>query len=122
MISTNYKEDVLNSKTDDIIESIFLKYNLNVKDYKYIPYKSTIEIPEDSYIMYISKKSFIKKTGILKSVKDISIIELRSKNKKIVWYIYTDKHYIFLKTSTRDKFKDALRDLVNSDFKIIKKN
>jgi hypothetical protein len=85
-------------------------------DYNYT--EDILNIPIGCHLKYVSKKNFIKKSGILKEIKDETILELRVF--KTRWFIYTDKYYIFYKKIVKNKFKKILEDLVKNDFKIIK--
>jgi len=98
-------------------ENILDKFKNELIDYNYT--EDIINISIGSHLIYISKKNFIKKSGVLKEIKDETILELTIFKRR--WFIYTNKYYIFYKKIVRNKFKKILEDLVKNNFKIIKK-
>jgi hypothetical protein len=111
-----YKNDL---PLSEIINYICKTYNNKLKDYIYVDPLLIKDIPLGSSIAYISKKNFSKKGGFLKSIKDDTILELINSYNKSRWYVYTQKYYIFYKIPNRNKLKNALLNLINSDFKDI---
>jgi len=99
------------------MEKIYLKYKKDLTNYKYCEYNNFQTIPLKCHIKYISKNNFIKKSGYLKENKN-SIMNLYNGNKN--WFIYTDKYYIFYKLYNKDKLKEYLQNIIDSDFKIKK--
>jgi hypothetical protein len=106
---------------DNNVNNILLRYNTELIDYKYCDKDDIINIPLGSNIIYFSKKNLLKKNGLLKNIKDNTILEL--KTKKYKWYIYVNEYYIFYKISNNNnnnKLRDVLKCLVNNNF-VIKK-
>ena len=97
-------------------ENILDKLKNELIDYNYT--EDIINIPIGSHLKYVSKKNLVKKSGILKEIKDETILELRVFKTK--WFIYTDKYYIFYKKIVKNKFKKILEDLVKSDFIVVR--
>jgi len=104
---------------DNRLNFILNKYNNELKNYVYI--NDIRNINEKTSIRYISKNNLIMKNGYFRKYIDPNIIELYINSNKI-WYIYTDKYYFFYKKSNNDVMRDSLQSLVDSGFKIIKKN
>jgi hypothetical protein len=101
---------------DSKLEYIKNKFQTQLENYKFINNDETCNINPKSYIIYIKKSNLNMKKGYVKEVRDKSIIELINYSKKITWFIYTKDYYIFVRISYNDKLKNALKDLVNSDF------
>ena len=101
------------------MEHILHKYKNELVNYKFVEDSDILSLPLGCHIIYFSKDNYIKKSGTLKDVKDISILELRYFKKK--WYIYTKNNYIFFKERI-NKLRNSLQSLLNSDFKITKKS
>jgi hypothetical protein len=106
--------DYLLTKIMEIHKDVLYKY-------EYCKNEDINKIPIGSYILYIGKSAYYKKTGYLNEVVDDHIIKLHSRNKKIKWHIYTNNYYIFYKDPSNDPLKLSLLKLLNSDFKITKK-
>lgn len=101
------------------MEIILHKYKNELLNYKFVEDSDILSLPLGCHIIYFSKDQSVKKSGTLKDIKDISILELRYiKNR---WYIYTKNNYIFFKLKT-NKLRNSLESLLNSDFKITKKS
>ena len=103
---------------EEIINKIFIKYNMELINYKYIEYENIKDVQKGSFIRYISKKNLIKKGGFLKEVKDPSVIELYNNMIRKKWCIYIDKYYLFYKVPNRNKLKNALQNLLDTNFGI----
>ena len=91
---------------------ICLKYKDILTNYQYID--NLLDIPLKSHVIYISKKTQLKKGGFLKDIDEEGIIHLFVGNRK--WSIYSDKNYIFYKLSKNEVFKRTLQKLVDNDF------
>jgi hypothetical protein len=104
---------------DNRLNFILNKYNNELKNYVYI--NDIRNINEKTSIRYISKNNLSIKNGYFRKYIDPNIIELYINSNKI-WYIYADKYYFFYKKSNNDVMRDSLQSLVDSGFKIIKKN
>jgi len=100
------------------IKKIYLKYKDDLINYKYCSVTDIDSIPLKSNIKYISKNNFIKKNGFLKEIKNSNIMHLYNSNRN--WFIYVDKYYIFYKLHNKNKLKECLQNIINSDFKIKK--
>jgi len=98
IINIKYSNDLINYKFSD-----------NIKDIK-----------SGLHIKYFSKKNLFKKSGIISSIKDDSILELTNINRNRKWFIYYDTNYIFYKNPGRASLKNKLEYLLNNNF-LIKK-
>ena len=107
---------------EEIINKIFIKYNMELINYKYIEYENIKDVQKGSFIRYISKKNLIKKGGFLKEVKDPSVIELYNNMIRKKWCIYIDKYYLFYKVPNRNKLKNALQNLLDTNFGLRKRD
>lgn len=109
---------------DNNLRLILNKYESELENYKYIESIEDLEnVPIGTYIKYICKKSiFKKKGGFIRNVKDKSILELNNNLLKRKWYIYIDKYYLFYRVSEKEKLKNLLQKMINSNFEILKIN
>ena len=97
------------------LKNIISKYEDDLIGYIYCENDNISNIPLGSNIIYINKNNFLKKKGTLKNYRN-SILELISRNKKISWFIYIDKFYIFYKEKNNNNFKLFLKELVKDNF------
>jgi hydroxymethylpyrimidine pyrophosphatase-like HAD family hydrolase len=100
------------------MQYILQTYKNELSTYKLVENDDILNLPIGCHIIYFSKKILNKKSGTLKSIKDILVLELRYMKKK--WYIYTNDNYIFFRERS-SKLRNSLQSLLNSDFKISKK-
>lgn len=105
----------------DLLNEVFIKYKDELEGYTYVTEKDIKYLSNGCYVVYISKKNFRKKGGLLKQVIDPTILELFDTYKNRRWYIYTTEHLIFYKNIVKNKMKELLIKMVNDDFKSIKK-
>jgi hypothetical protein len=105
----------------DLLNEVFIKYKDELQDYTYVTFKDIKNLSNGCYVVYISKKNFRKKGGLLKQIIDPTILELFDTYKNRRWYIYTSEYFIFYKNIIKNKMKDLLIKMVNSDFESIKK-
>ena len=108
------------SQNDSRLEYVTNRYKTKLENYKYIQYDQLCNIEPKTHICYIKKTNLNIKNGYVKEVKDNSIIELTNHYKKRIWFIYTNDYYIFVRTSNNNKFKMALKDLIDDDFSVIR--
>ena len=106
---------------DNRLNLILYKYDNELKNFIYIEKNNLKDIQPKTRVKYISKNNLLIKNAYFKRYIDINIIELYINSKKI-WNIYTENFYFFSKKSNNDILRSALENLVNSNFKIIKKN
>jgi hypothetical protein len=104
------------TQNDTRLEYVLNRYKTKLENYKYVQYEQLCNIESKSHISYIKKSNLNIKNGYVKEVKDNSIIELTNHYKKLIWFIYTKDYYIFVRESNTNKFKMALKSLVDSDF------
>jgi len=114
--SSNYTYDI---SLPENINYLYKTQYVKLKDYIYVDPLLIKNIPLGSSIAYVAKKTFSKKGGFLKSIKDDTILELINSYNKSRWYVYTDQYHIFYKIPNRNKLKSALLNLINTDFKDI---
>ena len=109
---------------DNNLKFILNKYEEELENYKYIQNVEDLEnIPTGTYIKYICKKSiFKKKGGFFKDIKNKSILELYNNLIKKKWCIYIDKYYLFYRISEKEKLKNLLQKMIDSNFEILKIN
>lgn len=103
-------------QNDTRLEYVLNRYKTKLENYKYVQYEQLCNIEPKTHISYIKKNNLNIKNGYVKEVKDNSIIELTNHYKKRIWFIYTKDYYIFVRESNTNKFKMALKSLVDSDF------
>jgi len=108
------------NQNDSRLEYVINRYKTKLENYKYIQYDQLCNIEPKTHISYIKKTNLNIKNGYVKEVKDNSIIELTNHYKKRIWFIYTNDYYIFVRTSNNNKFKSALKDLIDDDFSVIR--
>ena len=102
------------------LEQINKLYKDNLSNYKYIEPHNILNINIDSYIAYINNKLELKH-GFLVSIRNKNninniIFELKNKNNKYHWFIYTTKLYIFVRERPKDNFRDLLKSFIDNDF------
>ena len=95
-------------------------YKDELSNYKYIEPNNIPNIDIDSYICYINCKLKLKH-GYLVSIRNKNnmnniIYELKNKNNKRHWFIYTSNLYIFVKERPKDNFRDLLKSFIDNDF------
>ena len=106
----------------ELLNEVFIKYKDELEGYTYVTEKDIKNLSNGCYVVYISKKNFRKKGGLLKQIIDPTILELFDTYKNRRWYIYTTGHLIFYKNIVKNKMKELLIKMVNSDFDSIKKS
>lgn len=102
---------------DENLINIYKKYSDYLTEYEYL--KNYNDIPNNSEILYISKKNNTKKRALFINYIEDSIFELENSSRKRI-YIYPNQHYIFYKKKDMS-LKDMLSDLINNNFNIKKK-
>ena len=112
-------------KLNNIFNAILIdkrldKYSNYLKDTIYIDKNNILNVPLGSYIIYITKKSLIKKGGFLVQIINEDIYKIKNYNK--TWIIYNNKYYMFYKEPVRDKLRNILDNIVNNNFNIKIKN
>lgn len=110
-------EDILQNK----LNIIKTKYKDDINNYKYIHNINELSINDN--IWYIKKSTLMKKTGIIKSIIDNSIIELINQQKNKIWYIYCNQYIFFKKehnNNNNNKLKNILQTLLDTDFQDMK--
>lgn len=106
---------------EDRLKLILNKYKLELKNYNYLENNNLKNINPKTSIRYISINNLCIKNGYFRRLIEPNIMELYINSHKI-WYIYTDKYFFFSKKSNNNIMRDSLQSLVDSNFKIIKKN
>jgi hypothetical protein len=118
----NYNSDIdidNNNKINDKkieLEDILIKFKNDLLNYKYIEKEEIKNISIGSSICYFKKNTFKRKTGQIREIKNDDIIQLVSRNRKKIWFLYLDQNHIFLKESNKNKLKIALQTLIDDDF------
>jgi hypothetical protein len=107
--------NILNDKK---LCNAIIKYKDELENYIYVPEDNINSIPFGAHIQYISKISLIKKGGILKNIRDSSILEMKNFSTAKKWYVYIENCYIFYRIKSRPSLKDALKNLINNDFNL----
>jgi hypothetical protein len=102
---------------DENLINIYKIYSDYLTEYEYL--KNYNDIPNNSEILYISKKNNTKKRALFINYIEDSIFELQNSSRKRI-YIYPNQHYIFYKKKDMS-LKDMLSDLINNNFNIKKK-
>jgi hypothetical protein len=97
------------------LDKIYIRYKNDLINYKYCDYDNINNLSIGLHIQYICKKNLLKKSGFLKDIKNNSILELTSLNKKNKWYIYINQYYIFYKVRC-NKLKNTLLYLLDNNF------
>jgi hypothetical protein len=104
---------------DDRLNFIINKLSNELKNFVYID--DIQNISPKTKIKYISKNNLSIKNGYFKKYIEPNIIELYINSNKI-WSLYSNNYYFFYKKSKNDIFRYSLENLVNNNFKIVKKN
>ena len=99
---------------------ILEKYKNELSDYKIVDDNNILDLPKYCHIIYFSKKYLHKKSGMLKDIKDSSIVELCMNRVNRKWFIHRNENYIFYRPKC-SKLRNSLQNLLNSDFKVTKK-
>ena len=115
-------ENFIEKKSNDYIEFLIKKYEIELKDYKYIDPKNIDQIKLGGYIRCVDLEENLKWGGtVIKLINDKKIskfkIKLMNCNKNI-WSIKYSKFYIFFKNtvSSRDTFKNIFIKKANLNF------
>ena len=99
---------------ESTIRAKLKKYETILSTYKYIPEDEMSSMGLNTHVIYISKTGLTKKGGFLKSIRDVSILELYVFGRK--WNIYQNKYYIFNR-ERGNRMKYFLKSLIDNDFK-----
>ena len=108
------------TQNDSRLEYVLNRYKTKLENYEYVQYDELSNIEPKNHISYIKKSNLNIKNGYVKEIKDNSIIELTNHYKKRIWFIYSKDYYIFVRISNANKFKTALKSLIDSDFSDIR--
>lgn len=100
---------------------IFDKHSDKLYNYRYIEEENIDKIEPKTHLKYIKKNNcYLIKSGYFKSVLNSSILELYYGSRN--FYIYKDKYYLFEKINKNEQLKISLQKLLDTDFKVLKKN
>lgn len=99
---------------DSKLNIIKNRYKDEIKNYEFI--NNINELSIGDHIWYLKKNCLNKKTGIVRKIIDDNIIELVNQQKNKLWYIYYNEYVILKRIYIKNKFKDMLQTLLDTDF------
>lgn len=127
-IITNKDEKLLNIENmieiedDSHVKDLMIKYEIELKDYKYINSKNIDDIKLGGYVRYIDLDDNLKWGGtVIKLINKDNLSKFKIKlmnTKKDTWSIKYSKYYVFFKktVSYRDTFRNIFIKKAHLEF------